>query len=154
MEHKMNIFKTCIITLMLTVLLAWTTGCKKSADQKLADAELNRTAAEQNVEDAANNATAVNEWQAFKTEQEAKIAANDKIIADYKVKMTNSKGKLLATYDKKVDALETKNKELMTKLNEYKDEGKDAWEKFKSEFSRDTDELGSALKNFTVDNKK
>ncbi|MDY0151153.1 MAG: hypothetical protein RBS43_02630 [Candidatus Cloacimonas sp.] len=104
--------------------------------------------------DAAKNANAVDEWQAFKAEKETQIAANDKIIADYKVKMTNSKGKLLAAYDKKIDVLEAKNKELKAKLDGYKDEGKDSWEKFKSEFNRDTDELGTALKNFTVNNKK
>ena len=140
----MNIVKTSILILMVAVLLAWVPGCKKSNDQKLAEAQL--------IE--ANKAAAINEWQAYRTEQEARIAANDLIIADYKAKMTNSKGKLLAAYDKKVEELELKNKELKTKLDNYTDEGKDSWEKFKSEFNRDISELGEALKNFGVDNKK
>ena len=123
-------------------MLVWTTGCKKAADQKLAVDQLNETVAGQD------------EWQAFKTMQEAKIAANDKIIADYKVKMTNSKGKLLKNYDKKVDVLEARNKEMKAKLAEYKDEGVESWETFKNEFNRDIVELGGALKNFTVDNTK
>lgn len=149
----MNHLRTATLILILIVLLAWTAGCKKSADQKLADARLQENIAEQNVEEARSTADAVNEWQTFKDEQEAKIAANEKIIDEYKVKMTNTKGKLLATYDKKIDELEAKNKELKTKLNEYSDEGKDAWEKFKSEFDRDINDLGTALKNFTVGNK-
>jgi chaperonin cofactor prefoldin len=129
---------------MVAILLAWTLGCKKNNDKELAEAQL--------IE--ANKAAAEMEWQTFKAEQEAKIAANELIVADYKAKMTNSKGKLLAAYDKKVEELELKNKELKTKLDNYTDEGKDSWEKFKSEFNRDISELGEALKNFGVDNKK
>jgi hypothetical protein len=69
-------------------------------------------------------------------------------------RMTTAGGKLHADYDKKIDALEQKNKELKVKLSEYKDSGKNAWEQFKSEFSHDMDALGAALKDFTVDNKK
>lgn len=134
----MNIVKTSILILMVAVLLAWVPGCKKTNDQKLAEAQL--------VE--ADKAAAINEWQAFRTEQEAIIASNDLIIADYKAKMTDSKGKLLAAYDKKVEELEMKNKEMKTKLAEYKDEGAESWMKFKTEFKRDLDELGGALKNF------
>ncbi|MCB5264795.1 MAG: hypothetical protein LHW41_00955 [Candidatus Cloacimonetes bacterium] len=140
----MNIVKTSILILMVAILLAWTLGCKKNNDKELAEAQL--------IE--ANKAAAEMEWQTFKAEQEAKIAANELIVADYKAKMTNSKGKLLAAYDKKVEELELKNKELKTKLDNYTDEGKDSWEKFKSEFNRDISELGEALKNFGVDNKK
>ncbi|MDD2422985.1 MAG: hypothetical protein PHT37_00320 [Candidatus Cloacimonetes bacterium] len=140
----MNIVKTSILILMVAILLAWTPGCKKNNDKELAEAQL--------IE--ANKAAAEMEWQTFKAEQEAKIAANELIVADYKAKMTNSKGKLLAAYDKKVEELESKNKELKAKLDGYKDEGKDSWEKFKSEFNRDISELGEALKNFGVDNKK
>lgn len=150
----MNYLRTATLILILISMLAWTTGCKKSADEKLAEAKMQENLAEQNVEAARMNANAVDEWQAFKAEQEAKIAANDKIIEEYKAKMTNTKGKLVASYDKKIDELEAKNKELKSKLNDYKEEGKDAWEKFKSEFNNDIDELGSALKSFTVDNKK
>ena len=140
----MNIVKTSILILLLAVLLAWTPGCKKNNDKALAEAQL--------IE--ANKAIAEMEWQTFKTEQEARIAANDLIIADYKARMTNSRGNLLAAYDKKVEELEFKNKEMKTKLDNYTDEGKDSWEKFKSEFNRDISELGEALKNFGVHNNK
>ena len=140
----MNIVKTSILVLLLAVLLAWTPGCKKNNDKALAEAQL--------IE--ANKAIAEMEWQTFKTEQEARIAANDLIIADYKARMTNSRGNLLAAYDKKVEELEFKNKEMKTKLDNYTDEGKDSWEKFKSEFNRDISELGEALKNFGVHNNK
>lgn len=141
----MNILKTTILILLLAILLAWTPGCKKNNDKALAEAQM--------IEDA-NKAAAEMEWQAFKAEQETKIAANDLIIADYKTRMTNSKGKLMAAYDKKVEELELKNQEMKTKLAGYTHEGKEAWEMFKTEFNRDISELGEALKGFGVDSKK
>lgn len=130
----MNIMKIATIILAATVLLAWTTGCKK-ADQ-------------QNVVDTTNSANTVDEWRDYKTEQETRIAANDKIISDYKARMTDSKGKLSADYDKNIEALDLKNKELKLKLGGYKDQGTEFWLKFKSEFQRDTEGLGTELKNF------
>ena len=150
----MKTFKTLLLILLVIASLSMISACKKSADQKLADAQVNEAVADQNVTDAQAKANATDDWQAFKAEAETKITANDKIIADYKVKMTNAKGKLLASYDKKIDALELKNKALRTKLYDYKDDGKGSWEKFKSEFNSDIDELGTSLKNFAVDNKK
>jgi len=149
----MKTLGTCLIAVVLLSLLLMV-GCKKAADKNLADAQQNVVAAQQNVNDAKAQSAAVDEWTQYKANAEAKIAENDKIIADYKARMTNSKGKLLAKYDKKVDVLEQQNKDLKAKLDNYKDNGKDAWEKFKSEFDHDMDGLGTALKNFTVDNKK
>ncbi len=40
------------------------------------------------------------------------------------------------------------------KMDNYKEDGKEKWEAFKSEFSHDMDELGSALKDLTVNNVK
>ena len=39
-------------------------------------------------------------------------------------------------------------------MDEYKAEGKEQWEEFKAEFSRDMDELGKAFKDLTVKNEK
>jgi hypothetical protein len=141
--------------------LALAMGCSQSATQKVADAKANEVAAKQDVKDAVANAQTVEqesaareEWLTFKGKAEGAIAANDKIIADYKAKMTNADGKLRAQYDRSIDALETKNNEMKAKLDAYQDSGKSAWEKFKSEFGHDMDDLGTALKNFTVDSKK
>ena len=39
-------------------------------------------------------------------------------------------------------------------MDDYKVEGKDKWEKFKTEFSHDMDELGKGFKDLTVKNIK
>lgn len=133
------------------VLFGLVSGCsKKSDEQKVADAKAEVVDATQNVVEAINH----EEWVRFKTESETKITNNDRIIAEYKTKMTMTSGKLRAKYDKKIDELELKNKTLKTKLSEYKESGKSAWEQFKGEYNRDIDELGLALNAFVVDNKK
>ena len=149
----MKLFKVFALILMLTLLLTLTVGCKKSADQKLKDAQMNEVAVDQDAMDAQAKVNAVNDWEQYKAAALVKIVANEKIIADYKVSMTNSSGKLLASYNKKIDALELKNKELKVKLNDYKDDGKSSWEKFKGELDVDMDNLGTSLKDFTVRSK-
>ena len=41
---------------------------------------------------------------------------------------------------------------MKAKLDAYEETGKDNWETFKTEFSRDMNDLGEAFKNFTVKN--
>ena len=149
----MKLFKVFALILMVTLLLSMTVGCKKSADQKLKDAKVNEIEVDQNAMEAEAKVDAVNDWEQYKAAALVKIAANEKVIADYKVSMTNSTGKLLANYNKKIDALELKNKEIKAKLNAYKDDGKNSWEKFKAELDVDMDNLGTSLKDFTVRSK-
>lgn len=144
--------------LAILILLA---GCSRSSEQKVADAKADVVAAKADVKSAEADAqlkiqqeVARDEWLSFKSEKEAVIAANDTIIAAYRAKMTYANGKMRAQYDKNIDSLEVKNKELKVKLNDYTGSGKNAWEQYKGEFNQDLDRLGAALKNFTVDNKK
>lgn len=146
----MKLTKTFVLTLLALGLIAIFAGCKKSADQKLADAQENAVEATQDLKDAAVNSAAVNDWESFKAAANDQIAANDKIIADYKVSMTDTKGKMKAAYNKEIEALEKTNKAWKIKLDNYKDDGKSSWEKFKGEFDQDMNKLGSALKGFVV----
>ncbi|MBL0174337.1 MAG: hypothetical protein IPP94_03560 [Ignavibacteria bacterium] len=83
----------------------------------------------------------------FRTDAEAKIADYEKAIAEYKVKISREKKQNRARYERNLAVVEQKNKELKVKLNEYSEDGQDAWRSFKSEFSRDMDDLGTALSN-------
>ena len=152
----MSTLKTYAVMVLWLVLLALMMGCTKSSDQKVASAKKNVNAVTQDVKDAAADAQDAvrEEWLKFKSETEAQIATNDKIVAEYKAKMTTAGNKLDAKYDKKIDALEKKNKELKAKLDEWKEDGKSDWTQFKNELNHDLDALGVALKDFTVDNKK
>ncbi len=55
-------------------------------------------------------------------------------------------------YKQRIERLEQKIADLKTRMNEY-EKNQTGWESFKREFNHDMDELGSALKDLTVDNK-
>jgi len=152
----MKTFKTYFMAVTGICMLVILVGCSKSTDQKLADAKANVKAAQEEVAEAVETVAdaAQDEWTAFKLDAEAKIEANDKSVSAYKDRMKTSNGDMQAKYDKKIDDLEKANKKLKAKLADYKDDGKSNWAQFKTEFNHDMDELGSALKSFTVDNKK
>ena len=94
------------------------------------------------------------EIENYRKETYAKISDNDKIIADFKSKIERQNKSTHTEYHKEIAPLEERNKELKKKMDNYKDEGKDQWESFKSEFNHDMDDLGKAFKNLTLNNVK
>ncbi len=107
------------------------------------------------VEDANTDVVVVatpEEWQAFKTDAEAKIKNNEIRIEELTVQM-NKPGKLFdEVYKNRIQTLEQQNKDLQTRIDAY-DRTQTDWEKFKREFNHDMDEIGNALKDITVNNK-
>jgi septal ring factor EnvC (AmiA/AmiB activator) len=93
-------------------------------------------------------------YQAFVKESEVRMDAFEKNIAELKVKIAKENKENKAAYQKNLADLEQKNSEMKRKLKAYKDDGIEGWNKFKTEFSKDLDELGNAFKNFTVNNLK
>jgi len=83
-----------------------------------------------------------------------KIAENEKIAADFRVKIVNEKREAKAAYETKLAELEKKNSEMKNKIDGYQSNNKDSWQAFKAEFNRDMDELGKAFKDLTVKNVK
>ena len=142
--------KKTISVLAVTVFMAGAilTGCQSSA-KKVENAQDKVIEANQELSQALKDSI-----QQFKTESELKINANEKSIAEFKAKIKNEKKESKAVYEKKLAALEQKNSDLKKKLDEFKDDGKANWKTFKAEFSSDMNELGNALKDFTVKNVK
>lgn len=145
----MNKLRLLVLGTMGIFALGFVMGCSKSSDQTVIDAQEKVVEAQEDADAAVVENIAWKDWQAFKTDVEAKIAANDKIIAAYKTLMTDASGKMKAAYNKNIDVLEAKNKALKARLDAYKDDGKTSWEVFAREFKTDMDELGTALKGFT-----
>jgi len=151
----MRAIKLFTVIVLGTVALIVLIGCnQRSQKQKVADASSDVSEAKQDAREAEVETAAQADWLTFKSDSESRIAVNEKIVAEYKAKMTAVDGKLNAKYDKKIEELENKNKDIKKKLVEYKIDGKSSWEQFKNELSGDLDELGTALKNFVVDEKK
>ncbi len=141
--------KKTILALAVTVFMAGTVfmSCQSSAE-KVDEAKENVVQAELELNQAIKDSIVQ-----FRKESELKISAYDQSIADLKAKIATEKEDARATYEEKIEELEQKSDLLKTKLNDFKDDEIDKWNSFKNEFNRDMNDLGTALKNFTIKNK-
>lgn len=141
--------KKLIFTLGAAVLLAGAifTSCNTAAE-KVDKAEDKSIKADEDYNNAKE--AYLTDIENFKIETNAKIDANKKMIADFKVKIATSKKDAQVYYQEQIVILEQKNIAMKEKLDAYKENGKDNWESFKTEFSKDMNDLGEAFKNFTV----
>ncbi|MBE0653038.1 MAG: hypothetical protein IH594_04535 [Bacteroidales bacterium] len=154
--------KRTIFILSVTItLMAGTifTSCQSSV-QKQDAAQAKVQDARQDLNEAQKDANAIGqelataeEWATFKSESEIKIRDNEIRITELNVKMKKPGETFDELYAKKIANLELQNKEMRTRLIEY-EKSQSNWETFKREFNHDMDELGKALKDLTVDNKK
>lgn len=89
----------------------------------------------------------------YKTETFDKIAANKKSIQDFNDRMATKKEEVKADFKKKIDELDQQNTDMQKRMEDYKAEGKENWESFKTEFSQDMNALGKSFKDlFTLSN--
>lgn len=96
----------------------------------------------------ANNA----EWQIFKTETVSKIKVQEIRIKELKKTLKDSRSEDQKELVLRIDELERKNESLKKRLDSYGKLQGD-WQRFKSEFVQDMDQLGQALKSFTIPRK-
>jgi len=158
----MNFIKTRInmrkslFTLAITIIIggAMLSGCQTSekkienAQDKVQAAQDNVVTAKQNLDQAIKDSIAQ-----FKKEAADRIAANDKSIAEFKVRIEQEKKENRAKYEQNLADLDKKNTDMKKKLDEFKEEGKDKWIIFRDDFNHNMAELGKALKGFTVKKK-
>jgi hypothetical protein len=151
-KMKKRIMFTVAISSMLFVAL---TGCE-SNNQKTEEAKENVSKATDELAKAQLNAEMdsmklvdVAEWELFKNETDSKIQANEIRIAYLRKSLKQSKLAVAKDMNVKISELEEKSKELKSRLLTY-DQVQGDWIEFKREFSKDMDQLGSALTNFTV----
>lgn len=134
-------------------------GCQ-TPSQKVEDAKENVAEAKQDLKEVVQDANAEmvktaneEEWRLFKNETELKIKDTENRIAELKVKMKSSGKTMDAVYTKQIENLEQKIVNLKDRVSAYEKSQSD-WVSFKREFNHDMDELGQALKDLTVNNKK
>jgi len=149
---KKSIMFTATMSSLLFVALS---GCE-SNNQKTQEAKENVSKATDELAKAQLNAEMdsmrmvnVAEWELFKNETDGKIQANEIRIAYLRKSLKQSKQTATKEMNVKISELEEKNKELKSRLVTY-DQVQGDWIEFKREFSKDMDQLGSALTNFTV----
>lgn len=134
------------------------TGCQSSASKeeaaraKVDEAEQALVDAQQDADIEAQKVASAEEWLAFKIESEVKISEYEIRIKALKTQMKKP-GKTFDDLNKqRIEQLEQKIADLKTRMNDY-EKNQTGWESFKREFNHDMDELGTALKDLTVDNK-
>jgi hypothetical protein len=156
----MILIKKTISTLAIATLLASTvlTSCNSSSE-KVEDAKTDVADAKTDMADANKDlAVAKEEYLAdvekYRYETAERIAANDRSIAEFKIRVNSEKKAARADYEKKIAELEQKNSDMKSRMDGYNADGKEKWEAFKTEFSHDMDELGKAFNDLTVKNVK
>jgi hypothetical protein len=122
------------------------------AKDKVADAKDNLTEAQKMANAEAEKVANAAAWKIYKIEAEAKIKTNDVRVAELKTMMKKAGKSTSAMYKENVVILEKKNAAMKARISDY-DKSQSNWESFKTEFNHDMDELGTALKDFTVNNK-
>ena len=126
-------------------------GCESSSE-KVDTAEQAVTDANNELEQA--NQEYLADIENYRTETSSKIEANNQSIADFNLRIAKEKKEVKEDYKKKIAELESKNSDMKKKMDEYKADGKEKWEAFKTEFSHDMDELGKAFTDLTINNTK
>lgn len=81
----------------------------------------------------------------YRDEVANRIAANDSTITAFKTQMVNETGDIKTANEKQLAVLEQKNSDMKKKLADYKGEGKEQWETFKTAFDREMNTLGEAF---------
>lgn len=124
----------------------------ENAKEEVADASKELSIANNNLDEA--NLAYKADIENYRQATADKIAANEKSIAEFNTRVDLQKKEAKAEYKMKIAELEKKNSDMKKKMDEYKEDGKDNWEKFKTEFSHDMDELGNAFRDLTIKNTK
>lgn len=138
--------KIISVFIILTLLI----GACSSPSQKEEDTK--RYNMEDNIHEA--NGGYMTDMANYKTKFADKIAANEVLINNCNAQISSQKKYTQSEYKQKVAALEQKNIDMKKKMDDYKLDGKENWEQFKTEFNHDMDELGKAFDDLTVDNVK
>lgn len=149
----MKLFRSLLSFLLMISLLVVISGCSKSATKDITDAKARIDKLQQAADKALVDAEIAShqlEWRKFRSDAEIAISANDSTINYYKNKIAGTGKERRVTYTKKIDSLKLKNQRLKLMQEAYPDSTINTWEQFKSDFSRDMNDLSAALKDFTV----
>ena len=121
-------------------------GCS-SPSEKVENAQEKVDKANQNLDKVQDDYAA--DVENYRKETAEKIAANEKLEADFNARIANEKADAREDYKKKIAALDQKDTDMKKRMAEYKMEGKDKWIAFKEGFNKDMDALSQDWKDLT-----
>lgn len=122
------------------------TGCQ-SSEQKVGNAQNKVIDAQSDLNDAEIEYLA--EIENYRKITADKIAANNKSLSDFKARIEVRKYEAKEDCKKRISELEQKNSDLKKTMDDYKELGKENWEKFKSDLNLRIDEIALAFNDLT-----
>ncbi|MBK7524483.1 MAG: hypothetical protein IPI53_10090 [Saprospiraceae bacterium] len=128
----MKSFKLFTLIIMSGFIIAMI-SCD-SAKQKVTNEKENVTEAEKQLEEAQDDYLA--DVEKHRIMYSERIAANNQSIAEFNERVAKEKKEVKVQYLNKIKELELKNSDMKKKMDEYKADTKEGWEKFKTEFER------------------
>jgi hypothetical protein len=125
-----------------------------TANENLAEAKTNLAKAQQDSSNAYNDSVA--DYEASKTKWEAEISANEKDLAEYKAEIASENDQQRINHEKRMNDMEIANNNLKITIADYKEDGKESWQKFKiqlnkdaKDFKEDMADLGRSINHLT-----
>lgn len=137
-----------IVTVLILIAVAAYFISRNSSAENVASAEDKVMEAQRNLDNA--NIAYLTDMETYRKETKAKIDANNESIAAFNARIEAEKEEAKTDYKRKIAKLEQTNTDMKKRLDDYKADGKDNWEKFRIEFNHDMEELGKAFKDLTV----
>lgn len=141
--------KTSIVFMLVSAIMLTGTisSCTPASDNS--EEEKEKIEAEKKAEEDFQA-----EVQEYKMTVREEIEENDRKIDLLKENIKTVGAEMKENFQEQVEALEQRNAALKVRLNEFSEQSRENWEEFKTEFNRDMNELGTAIKNLFVDNEK
>jgi hypothetical protein len=134
---------------LATWLVAGTTisSCQKTQNNPDTLTTSQNTQTTTQTTPTATPATYVTEYPVYRTSTEAELTRNQDTISAMKERLKNANAKLRASLQREEEALARENADLRARLESYKDQGSESWQKFKSDFDHSMDSIRTAMKN-------
>jgi hypothetical protein len=140
---------------MLAIATMWS-SCESNT-QKLDNAQTKIEAAKTDLKLAEKEGSIVaqkvateEEWKSYKAAEEAKVKDNEVQIMQLKKAIQANKTKIELAYLKNINQLELRNTAMKARIDQY-DKNHSDWAVFKTEFGKDMDEIGKAMKNLIAE---
>jgi len=133
-----------VITISFMIIGVMLIGCFENSEKSKQDIK-------ENIKENEAYKLEMDEYRFRIAEQ---ITTNENSIIAFRSRIANQKKEARADYEKKINDLNNKNTDLKMRLDAFNADNKESWELFKVEFGRDMDELGNALRDFTINSQK
>jgi uncharacterized protein involved in exopolysaccharide biosynthesis len=143
---KKTIFMLAVTAFVAGAML---TSCQsssekvESAQEKVHDAKNQVVMAEQELNQALKDSI-----QQFKKESEERIAANEKSIAEIRIRIAKENKENKAIFEQRLAVLEQQNKDMKKRLRNFTENQSEKWESFRVEFNNEMEKQGKAFRDF------